>query len=59
MTPDDARPEADEVGAPQLCAHHRAVLARAEDLDHIDHEVTRDQAAQMARQCCKRKGLPQ
>ena len=43
----------DEIGAPQLCAHHRAVLARAEDLDHIDHEVTRDQAAQMARQCCQ------
>jgi hypothetical protein len=53
--PADARPEADEIGAPTLCPHHRAVLARAEDLDHLDHEVTRDQAAQMARQCCNRR----
>lgn len=43
-----------EPDPPQLCAHHREVIRRAEDLDHLDHEATRDQAAQMARQCCNR-----
>ena len=54
MNPSDAQPHADEVGAPQLCAHHGEVIHMLEHLDHVGDRDSERVAAEMRRQCCGR-----
>ena len=54
MTPADAIPGADEIGAPELiplCAHHRQVIYNLAQADHIDDRESERAATQMRRQC--------
>lgn len=37
---------------PQLCAHHRAVLASLAAKDHVDDRDSDRVAVEMSRQCC-------
>lgn len=55
MTPDDARPEADEIGAPTLCAFHHEVVRNLAAKDHIGDEDSQRVATELARQCCGRR----
>jgi hypothetical protein len=54
MTPFDAQPHADEIGAPQLCTYHLAVIASLTEKDHVGDRDSERVAAEMRRQCCGR-----
>lgn len=41
----------DEVGAPTLCSHHRAVISNLADRDHIDDRDSTRAANSISKQC--------
>lgn len=50
--PADARPEADEIGAPTLCAFHGEVIRNLASKDHVGDEDSARVAVEFNRQCC-------
>lgn len=46
--------EVDEVGAPDLCDHHRAVANNAHRFERLEHAIARNLQL-IARQCCTRR----
>jgi hypothetical protein len=53
VTPFDALPDSDEIGAPPLCAFHHKVVRNLEGKDHVGDEDSQRVAAELSRQCCK------
>jgi hypothetical protein len=53
--PADMNPGADEIGAPPLCAFHHEVVRNLEGKDHVGDEDSARVAAELSRQCCKRR----
>jgi hypothetical protein len=53
--PADMNPGADEIGAPPLCAFHHEVVRNLAGKDHVGDEDSQRVAAELSRQCCKRR----
>lgn len=48
----------DEIGAPQLCPHHQAVIRNLAEKDHVDDRDSTRAAVEMNRQCCQTRRNP-